>query len=133
MKLLQRRPAEYAIMTDTGLDVVTLHVGPETAAQFLGSQGLADGANIIALAFDSKQRSAPDRARLDRTAAPFELAARQGVLLKHGVYGLQVKFGRQIHDGAILVIERPDRGRLLVVAVRQMTAQVEPGFDMAIE
>jgi hypothetical protein len=40
-------------MADAGLDIVALHVRPDTAAQFLRSQGLADAANVIALAFNS--------------------------------------------------------------------------------
>jgi hypothetical protein len=45
-------------------------VGPDTDAQFLRSQCLADAANVVALAFDGEERSASDRARIDPPAAP---------------------------------------------------------------
>ena len=68
--------AEHTVMADAGLDVVTLHVGPEAAAQFLGSERLADGTDVVALTFDGKQRSAPDRRGVDAPATPFEPAER---------------------------------------------------------
>ena len=81
-------------MADAGLNMVTLHVGPEAAAQFLRSQCLTDTANLVALTFDGEERSASDRARIDTPTAPLKLAERQQVLLKHAAHGLQVEFGR---------------------------------------
>jgi hypothetical protein len=85
---------EDPVMADAGLDMMTLHVGPEAAAQFLRSQCLAGTANVVALAFDGEERSAPDRARIDTPAVPFEIAKRQRVLLKHHAHCLQVESGR---------------------------------------
>jgi hypothetical protein len=55
-------------MADAGLDMVTLRVGPDAAAQFLRSQHLADAANIVALAFDGKERSPSDCTGRDTAA-----------------------------------------------------------------
>lgn len=57
-------------MADAGLNMVTLHVGPEAAAQFLRSQCLAAAANVVALAFDGGQRGATDCSGIDTPAAP---------------------------------------------------------------
>jgi hypothetical protein len=67
-------------MADAGLDVVTLHIGPKSAAQLLGSQRLPDGANVVALAFYREQRGASDRTGIDATTMPFKLTEWQGVL-----------------------------------------------------
>src|SRR6266446_7562287 len=120
-------------MADAGLDMVTLHVGPEATAQFLGSERLADGADVVALTFDGKQRSASDRTGIDATTMPMKLTEWQGVLLKHGAHSLKVKFSRQIHNRAIFVIERPDRSRLRLLAIGEMAEQVDLGFDVALE
>jgi hypothetical protein len=53
--------------------------------------------------------------------------------LKHTAYRLQVELGGQIHDGAILIIERPDRRHLRILAIGEMAEKVELGFDVALE
>src|SRR5262249_29255963 len=60
--------AEYAVMADAGLQVVALLVGLEAGAQVVRCRGLADGADVVALAFHGEQRGAPDRLGIDRTA-----------------------------------------------------------------
>jgi hypothetical protein len=55
------------------------------------------------------------------------------VLLKHRAHSLKVEFSRQIHNGAIFVIERPDRSRLRLVAIREVGEKVDLGFDVALE
>jgi hypothetical protein len=75
-------------VADSGLDMVPLHVRPEAAAQFLGSQSLTDGADIVTLTFNGEQRGSSDRGRIDELAALFELAQRQRMLLKHGAHSL---------------------------------------------
>ena len=75
-------------MADAGLDMMPLHIWPKTAAQFLGSQRLADSTDIVAFTFDAEECSASDRARIDAPAAPFELTQRQCMLLKHRAYRL---------------------------------------------
>ena len=64
-------------MADAGLHVVALAIGPQAGAEIVRGRGLADRADVVALAFDREQHGAPDRPRLDRLALPFELAERQ--------------------------------------------------------
>src|SRR5258706_10690523 len=61
--------AEDAVVADARLDVVALQIGPHAAAQVLRREGLADGADVVALALDGKERHAADRLRLDLSGA----------------------------------------------------------------
>src|SRR5262249_41841033 len=74
--------AEDAVMADADLDVVMLFVRAEARAQFLGGEGLADRADVIALALDRQKKGLADRARIDAAAAPAHRAAWQIVLLE---------------------------------------------------
>ena len=69
-------------MADAGLHVVALEIGPQLAAQIVRGHGLADGADVVALAFDGQQHGFADRARIDTLAVPFELAERQRMVLE---------------------------------------------------
>ena len=120
-------------MADAGLNVVSLHIGPKSAAQLLGGQCLPDGADVVALSFHREQRGASDRAGIDATAMPFKLAEWQCVLLKHGSHSLQIEFSGQIHNGAIFIIERSDRSRLRLLAISEMAEEVDLGFNMALK
>ena len=51
------------------------------------------------------RRDAADRLEIDRLAAMHHLALGQGVLHEHGLDGLEVELGRQVHDGEIFVVE----------------------------
>ena len=53
---------EDAVMADAGLHVMALHVRPQAGAEFVGGERLTDGADVVALAFDSEQRGAADGA-----------------------------------------------------------------------
>src|SRR5437764_13058856 len=59
--------AEHAVMADAGLHVVFLAIGPEAGAEIVRRHGLADGANVVALALDGEQRGAADRLGVDVT------------------------------------------------------------------
>ena len=52
-------------MADAGLHVVALEIRPQIAAQIVRGNRLADGADVVALAFDGQQRGLADRARID--------------------------------------------------------------------
>ena len=65
--------AEYAIMADTGLHVVALQIRAQFAAEIVGSNGLADGADVVTLALHCKQHGAADCIGVDRGAAPLSL------------------------------------------------------------
>ena len=62
---LPAAPAEHAVVPDARLEVVTLPHGPDPGAQVVGGQRLADGADVVALAFDGEERHPPDRAGVD--------------------------------------------------------------------
>src|SRR5262245_49371478 len=85
--------AEHAVMSDAGLHVMALEIGTQSRAQLVRGRGLADGADVVALAFDSEQHGALDGARLDPLAAIFQLARRQDVLLEHEAHGLEIELG----------------------------------------
>ena len=53
-------------MADAGLQMVALQVGPQARAELVRGDGLADGADVVALALHRQQRGAADRARVDR-------------------------------------------------------------------
>jgi hypothetical protein len=79
---------ENAMMADAALHMMSLQIGPQTAAQLLGGECLADGTDATPFALDRKERSVSDRAGIDRPAPPFELASRQRMLLKNAAKGL---------------------------------------------
>src|SRR4029077_10970132 len=62
-----------AVMADAGLHVVALEIGAQLAAQVVRGHRLADGADVVALAFNGEQHGAPDRRRVDLAAVPLEL------------------------------------------------------------
>ena len=58
--------AEDAIMADTCLHAVQLHMLAQPRAKVLCRERLTEAANIVPLAFHGQQRGAPDGARIDR-------------------------------------------------------------------
>src|SRR3954465_7569601 len=75
-------PVEDAVMADLGLQVMLLLAGRKPSAEIERRRGLADGADIVVLAFDGEQRRAFDRRRLDLAVARDEAAERQRMLLE---------------------------------------------------
>ena len=71
--------------------------------------GLADRADVVALALDGQEHRPADRARIDLPAAKHHLAERQPVFLEHPLHGFEIKFRRQIEHGEIFVVERLGR------------------------
>ena len=123
--LLPAAAAEDAVVADVRLHVVRSQPGPQPR-QVLRCQGLADRADVVALAFDGEQRRAPDRRRVDLPAAQRQLAERQRVLLEDQAHGLEVEVGREIGDRHVLVVEVADRLRLGFLAggeVREVLAE----------
>jgi hypothetical protein len=70
-------------MADPGLHMVPLEIGAQSGTQVVCGHRLADGADVVAFAFDREQHSAFDGARLNALALPFELASGQRTLLKN--------------------------------------------------
>src|SRR4051794_1040133 len=87
-------PVEHTVMPGARLEMVVLQMGSQAAAQFLRRRGLADGADVVVLAFHREQRRAPDRGRIDRAVMPFQLALGQRMFLKDGADGLDEELGR---------------------------------------
>src|SRR5262245_9916299 len=116
--------AEHAVMPDPGLHVMALEIGAQSAAQVVRGRGLADRADVVALALDREQHGAPDRPRLDPLALPFELADRQRTFLKDQANGLQVEFRRQVEHREVLVVEGLGDLRLLELAFRQIVVEL---------
>src|SRR5579871_3263651 len=54
--------AENAVMADANLHVMASQVGPQPAAQLVRRHGLADRADVVALALDGQQHGAADGA-----------------------------------------------------------------------
>src|SRR5262245_56172338 len=125
--------AEHAVVPDAGLHMVSLEIGPQPRAQLVRGRGLADGADIVALAFDREQHGALDGARLDPLAAIFEPARRQNVLLEHEAHGLEIEFSGQVEHREILVVERLGHLRLLVFALRQIVVELAMRLEMALD
>ena len=80
--------AEYAIVAGAGLEMMTSLIRPEIATQIVRRNGLADGTDVVALAFDCEQSGAPDCAGINTLSLPLELAARERVLLEYEAYRL---------------------------------------------
>ena len=57
----------------------------------------------------------------------------QGVTNKHGIDGLQIILGREVHHGEILVIEFTVLLGGIAVALNQMVKQIAVGLDVTIE
>ena len=95
--------------------------------------GLADAGNVVVLAFDREQRDAPDLRGIDRLAAMGHLALRQSVPHEHGLDGLQIELGGEIHDREILVVEFAMLLRGIAVALDQMQEQIAVRLDVAVE
>src|SRR5882762_1528471 len=53
--------AEHAVMADTGLHIVPLAIGPQARAEIVRRHGLADRADVVALALDGEQGGTADR------------------------------------------------------------------------
>jgi hypothetical protein len=110
-------PAEHTEMAGAGLQVPALAERRERYTEVVRGRGLADAADVVALALDRQQRGARDRRRIDRPPAPRELAAGEQVLLEDRGDRLEVELGRQVEDGEVLVVERLRRERPLRVAL----------------
>ena len=99
--------------------------GRQAGAEVVRRHGLADGADVVALALDRHQRGAADRRACraggrDRSSS---FLAR-GVVLEHRLDRLEVELGREVEHGEVLVVERLDRVGLVGLAVGQVPEQV---------
>ena len=72
-------------------------------------------------------------AGIDHAVAMRHLALGQRVADEHGVDGLQIEFGGQIHDREIFVVELAVLVGAVAVALDQMHEQIAVRLDMAVE
>jgi len=101
--------AEDAVVADSSLHVVHLHILPQSRAKVLRGEGLAEAANIVPLAFDGQQSGTPYGARIDQAAMHLELAEGQSVVLENQLHRFEIEFGWQVHDREIFLIECLDK------------------------
>jgi hypothetical protein len=100
-----------------------LRIGTQIAAEVMRSDGLADGANVVALALDGEQHGAPDRSRIDAPAAIVEPAARKRMLLENEPHGLEIELCGEVEYGKVFVIEGIGDRRLFSLAIGQIFVQ----------
>ena len=116
----EARAVEHAVMADRGLQPMRLaSAGMLTHSRCAASVWPTPG-NVVVLAFDRHQRNAADFRRIDRLAAMGHLALRQRVADEHGIDGLQIELGGQVHHGEIFVVELAMLLRRIAVALDQM-------------
>ena len=103
----EARPVEDAIMAHTLLKVIEFLVGGQVGRQVEGRERLADARNVVPLALDRHDGAAADRHQVDGLVPVHHLALGQFMPHEHLVDGLEIEFGRQVHDGEIFVVEIP--------------------------
>ena len=101
----EARAVENAVVADLGTLEVHLVLGRNAGAQIERGAALAGAGDVVLLAFDRHQRRPADGAEIDGPAARGHEPARHQVLHEHGVDGLQVELGREIHHGQVFVVE----------------------------
>ena len=98
--------------------------GLQARAQLVRGRGLAQRADVVALAFHRQQRRLADGLEIDRLALERQLALGQPRFLEHPAHGLEIELGRQIEHGEIFVVEALDDLRLLDLAVGEVLVEL---------
>ena len=99
----------------------------------MGCFSLAETGDVVVLSFDRHQRNTLNLRRIDRFAAMFHLALRQGVLHEHQIDGLQIEFCREIHHRQILIVELDVLVDEIAVAFDEIAEQALVRIDMTIQ
>src|SRR5215213_6374638 len=95
--------AKNAVVADAGLEVVDLEVRGDAGAEVLRGDGLAYGADVVALAFDGEEGGLADGGGVDLALTYGEFAARKVVGLEDAFDRFQIELGRQIVDREVFV------------------------------
>ena len=95
--------------------------------------GLAEAADVVALALDRHERGVADRRAVDLLPRCIIVPSRQGVVLEHGLDRLQVELGRQVHDRQVLVVEVLVLLDRVAVALDEIVEQVDVRVHVALE
>src|SRR5271154_3886828 len=119
-------------MPDTRLQMMALAIGAQFLAEIVRGHRLADGADVVALAFDRQQHGAADRTRVDGLAVPLELAERQSVFLKNVAHRFEIELGGEVEYGEILVVERFGGRRLFMLAVGKILMELFVRLHMTL-
>ena len=91
----------------------------------MGCEGLADPADVVALAFDGEQGRAADGRRVDQLPLTSSSPLGSRCRWKTRVDRLEVELGRQVEHGEVLVVEVLDVLGLGDLARDQIVAQVD--------
>ena len=109
------------------------HVVVQTGAERMRRLGLAPASDVVLLAFNGQKGRTGNLAAIDQTAIVHHGAVRQRVLDEHRFDGLQIEFGRQVHDGEIFVIEVAVFFGVVAVAFHQMLEEVPMRGHVTVE
>ena len=120
-------------VTDARLDVVILFVCRYVAAEILCRFRLPQPAYVVVLSLDRHDGGLADRAAIHRFTMVQQLAVRQVVILEYPLDGLEIEFGRQVHDGKILVVELAMLFNGIAIALDQIVEQFLMRGDMPVE
>jgi hypothetical protein len=90
--------------------------------------GLADGADVIALAFHCEQHGAPDRARFNPLTPPFERSGRQCMFLEYEAHRVQIELRGEVKHREILVIKSLGCLRFLALPVGEVLVKLAMGW-----
>jgi hypothetical protein len=84
-------------MADARLQIVRLAIRRNVRAELVRRLGLADAGNVVLLALDGEQRDIADG---DGSTARRDASSRlsAAMLDEHGVHGLQIELGGEVHD-----------------------------------
>src|SRR4029453_11791864 len=129
----EARTIEHAIVTDSRLHIVNLILLWNVDAECVRSLCLADARYIVVLAFHRHQRNASDRGRVDPPAPVRHLPFWQGMADEHGIYGLQIEFGGEIHDREVFIVEFTVLLGRIAVAFDEVKEKIVMRFDVAIQ
>ena len=76
---------------------------------------------------------AADRIEPDRLASMLQQATRQRVFHEHGIDRLEIKLGREVHDGEIFVVEVARLLGRVAIAADEMFEHVDVGIEVPVE
>ena len=129
---VETEPAGHIQAGHAGLHVVALAIGPKRRTQIVRGERLADGADVVFLAFDREQHGALDRRRLDLPVLIGQLPERQRVILEHQLHRLEIELGREIEHGDIFVVELLGGLGFRGLTFGDVLVKLAMRFDMAV-
>ena len=123
---------EDAIMPDPRLKMVLLLPSRQVRRKIERCNRLATSGDVVLLPLDGHESTAVDRLQVHRSAPVPHQPSGQQMVDEHCLQRLEVIFGRQVHDGQILIIELAVLFRRVTVAFDEVIEHLPMGRDMAI-